>query len=245
MLVDYVTRGLKAGVVAGIAFGAFVALVATPLIRYAETFEHGHGAGPVVSGTVTTTVSVAGGVLLGILFGGVVLGAAFYFLEPLIPGAAGTKSYVLAAAGFMTVSGAPWLLFPPQPPGVEQALSTDVRLTWYLVMMLVGGLGCGLSGYVYTRLRTSSGRPTAFIGALATFALVPLVAAFGPTNPVSGPIPVELATAFRTVTVAGQVGLWFVLASVHAWLLRRDRFDTQDDDEETTLTDAPGTVAAD
>lgn len=244
MLTDYVTRGLKAGVLAGIAFGVFVALVGNPLIGYAETFEHGHGAGPVVSGTVTTTVSIVGGVLLGILFGGVVLGAVFYFLEPMIPGVAGSKSYVLGAAGFITVSGAPWLLFPPQPPGVEQALATDVRLTWYLVMMLTGGLACALSGYVYTRVRTPHGRLTAFVSALAALALVPLVAAFGPANPVSGPVPAELASVFRTVTVVGQVGLWFVLASVHAWLLRRDRFEGPRD-EELSRSDAPGVVAAD
>lgn len=245
MFTRYVTRGLKAGLVAGIAFGVFVALVGDPLVGYAETFEHGHGGGePVVSGTITTVVSIVGGILLGILFGAVVLGAAFYFLEPAIPGVAGTKSYVLGTAGFITVSGAPWLLLPPQPPGVEQALATEVRIVWYLIMMVTGALACGLSGYAYTRLRTQYGRPPAFIGAFVMLGLIPVVAAIGPANPVSGPIPVELAYVFRTVTGVGQVGLWFVLASAHAWLCRRDG--TRGADRGAFgLADAPARTSAD
>lgn len=245
MFTEYITRGLKAGSVAGIAFGVFVALVGNPLIGYAETFEHGHGGGPVVSGAVTTAVSIVGGILLGILFGTVVLGLAFYFLEPVIPGVAGTKSYVLGAAGFITVSGAPWLVLPPQPPGIEQALATEVRIGWYLAMMLTGALACGLAGYAYTRLRRSYGRPAAFVGALVALGLIPVVAAISPANPVSGPIPVELAYVFRTVTGVGQVGLWVVLASAHAWLLRRDRDGTPYSNEQTTLTDASSSVSAD
>lgn len=243
MLTDYLTRGLKAGTVAGIVFGLFVALVGNPLIGYAETFEHGHGGGPVVPGGVTTAVSIVGGVLLGVLVGVVVFGVAFYFLEPAIPGAGGTKSYLLAAAGFLTVSGAPWLVVPPQPPGVEQALPTDVRLLWYLLMMVAGALTCGLSGYAYTRLRAGSGRGVAAIGAIAVVGLLPVVAALAPANAVSGPIPTDLAAVFRTVTAVGQLGLWFVLASVHAWLQHRDRSARQDD--RTAVTDTHGSALAD
>lgn len=222
MLSDYVTRGLKAGLVAGLPYGAFVALVGNPLIAYAETFEHGHGGSPAVSGAVTTAVSIAGGIVLGILLGVVAFGIVFYFLEPALPGMGGTKSYVLGAAGFITVSGAPWLLLPPHPPGIDQALATNVRLVWYLIMMVTGALACGLGGYAYTRLRSRGSRSLALIGAMAPLALLPAVAAVGPANPVSGPIPAELAYVFRTITAIGQIGLWVVLASVHAWLHRRD-----------------------
>lgn len=222
-LIEHVTRGLKAGAFGGLAFGLFVALVGNPLVAYAETFEHGHGGGPVVPETATIAVSVGGGVLLGVLLGAVVFGAAFYFVEPAIPGPVEARSYLLAAAGFVTVSGSPWVLLPPQPPGVEQALATDVRLTWYAIMMAVGAAACLLSGYAYSRLRARHGPALGLLGALVAFGLIPAAAVVGPANAVTGSIPADLAYVFRAVTAVGQVGLWLVIAGAHALMLRRDR----------------------
>ena len=242
MLTNYVTRGLKAGAIGGIAFGLFMALVGNPLIGYAETFEEaGHHGGPVVSDAAMTVVSIVGGALVGILFGAVVFGAAFYFLEPMIPGAAGTKSYLLGAAGFVTVSGAPWLVLPPQPPGVEQALAVDTRLTWYLGMMIVGALVCGVVGYAYTRLRPRYGRLVGGIGSVAALILLPIVAAVAPSNAVSGPIPGSLAYVFQATVAVGQVGLWFVLASAHAW--SEDR--ATESNQRMRVADISSSVSAD
>jgi predicted cobalt transporter CbtA len=242
MLTNYVTRGLKAGTIGGIAFGLFMALVGNPLVGYAETFEEaGHHGGPVVSGAATTVVSIVGGALVGILFGAVVFGAAFYFLEPVIPGAARTKSYLLGAAGFVTVSGAPWLVLPPQPPGVEQALPVETRLAWYLGMMVVGALVCGVVGYASTRLRPRYGRLVGSIGSVAALALLPIVAAVAPSNAASGPIPGSLAYVFQATVAVGQVSLWFVLASAHAWL--EDR--ATESNQRTRVADTSSSVSAD
>jgi predicted cobalt transporter CbtA len=242
MLTNYVTRGLKAGAIGGIAFGLFMALVGNPLVGYAETFEEaGHHGGPVVSGAATTVVSIVGGALVGVLFGAVVFGAAFYFLEPMIPGAAGTKSYLLGAAGFVTVSGAPWLVLPPQPPGVEQALAVDTRLAWYLGMMVVGAFVCGVVGYAYTRLRPRYGQLVGGIGSVAALTLLPIVAAVAPSNAVSGPIPGSLAYVFQATVAVGQAGLWFVLASAHAWF--EDR--ATESNQRTRVADTSSSVSAD
>jgi predicted cobalt transporter CbtA len=226
MLTRHLTRGLKTGVAGGLAFGLFVTLIGTPLVRYAESFEGGHshgGGSAVASDAVGSITSVAGGVVFGALLGTVVFGALFYLLEPALPGTLGTKSYVLGAGGFLTVSGAPWLLFPPQPPGVEAALAIGVRLRWYLLLMVAGAFACGLSGYAYTRFRARGSRLPPVLGAVVPICLLPVVAALGPANPVSGSVPLSLTSVFRTIVGVGQMGLWFVLASVHAWLLRRDR----------------------
>ncbi len=226
MFVEYVTRGAKAGLVGGVAFGLFIALVGNPLIGYAETFEHSHEA-PAVSGTVTAVVSVAGGVLLGVLLGAVVFGAAYYFLEPVLAGwgSVDAKSYVLGGAGFITVSGAPWVVFPPQPPGVEQSLPVDVRIAWYALMMGVGALACGLAGYVYRQLRRrfdDRGWVVAALGAIASLGVIPMVGVVAPANSVTGPLPTELVPVIQAVTAVGQIGFWFVLATAHAWLVRRE-----------------------
>jgi len=217
MATDYLERGALAGVVGGIAYGLFTALVANPFVAGLETFEHGHGGEPAVSSLTTSVVSVGGGVLWGLLFGIVAFGIAYYFLEPVLPGGPVTKRLVLAAAGFLTVSGAPWLVLPPQPPGVEQSLATGTRTAWYAGMMVAGAGVAVASGLVYRRL---AGRrwPVRTLAGLAPLALLAIPVALAPTATVHGDVPAGLATAFRWTVVFGQVALWATLAGVHAWL---------------------------
>ena len=211
-------RGVGAGAVAGVAYGLFVALVATPAIAFAETFEPGHGHEAGVD-LATAVPSVVGGGLFGLLLGAC-FGVAYYLLEPALPGAADTRNYLLAAAGFVTVSGAPWLALPPQAPGAEYALGSDARLVVYAGMMAVGALACGLSLAAWRRY-DSGGAARRATAALLPFGLVAAAALLAPTAPSSGPIPDALATAYRGVVVVGQVLLWTVLATAHAWLLDR------------------------
>lgn len=228
MFAAYLKRGSAAGLVGGIAYGLFVALVGNTLVAFAETFEAGHEAGEATLSHATTTVtSIAAGTVWGLLLGVVAFGVVYYFLEPAIPGAADTKSYLLAVAGFFTISGAPWLVLPPQPPGVEQALATETRLIWFGLMMIAGGTACVASGVLYNRLgsdgrlrRLLVGVPFVFLIGLATVA---------PANPVSGSVPEAFVAAYRWTVAFGQLLLWLSLASVHAWLVRRDRSVTTED----------------
>jgi len=223
MFTAYLKRGLTAGFVGGVVYGLFVALVGNPLVAFAETFEQGHGAREaVLSATTATATSVAAGVVWGLLLGGLAFGVAYYFLEPAIPGAADTKGYLLAAAGFLTVSGAPWLVLPPQPPGVEQALATEPRLAWYGLMVVAGGLACGISLAVYNRLG-SDGWARRLLGAALPFAVPVALVAVAPGNPISGAVPGTFVAVFRWTVAFGQLLLWLTLASAHAWLVRRER----------------------
>ena len=116
MLFAHLRRGLVAGAAGGVVYGLFVASVVVSLVELAESFEAG-GHEAAVSATTTVVVSVGGGVLWGLFLGLLVFGAVYYFFEPAIPGEGATRSYLLGAAGFVTVSGAPWLVLPPLPPG--------------------------------------------------------------------------------------------------------------------------------
>jgi predicted cobalt transporter CbtA len=215
---DALKRGAVAGTVAGAAYGLFVALVATPAIAFAEAFEGGHSHGPEIE-LAAAAPSVLGGVLFGLLLGAA-FGVAYYLLEPALPGAADTRNYLLAAAGFVVVSGAPWLALPPQAPGAEHALGTDARIAVYGGMMALGALACGLSLVAWRRYESESTARRAAAAALP-FGLVVAAALVAPTAASSGPIPDALATAYRGVVVVGQVLLWLALASAHAWLLDR------------------------
>ena len=261
MLTTHLKRGVKAGVVAGVLFGLLMALVANPLVAFADEVAHDEGLGAgegheqtagehheetggehhesVVSTAVMNGVSIVSGVLWGVLLGGTVFGIAFYFLEPAIPGAGGTKSYLMAVAGFITVSGAPWLVLPPQPPGAEQALPTETRTLLYGGMMVAGALVCCLGGVVYGRLRDTRGRPTA---AAVAYVGSTVATAVAPVNAVESSLPADLTAGLTGIIVFGQALLWLLLAGTHAYL-RRPSTDTAAPASGTEHTDGP--LAAD
>jgi hypothetical protein len=210
-------------------FGLFVALVANPLVVYADERAHAaseHGGAHVHESAetqgsatvVTKAVSAVSGGLWAVLLGGVFFGIAFYILEPAVPGTGATKSYVLGAAGFVTVSGAPWLVLPPVSPGAPQSIPAGTRLLLYGGMMIAGALVCLLAGGVYNRLRRSNGHVTAAVGGLLPFGLLAVPAAAAPTNTVQGALSPTLRAGLIGLFVFGQVLLWLVLAATHARL---------------------------
>jgi len=263
MLIDYIVRGVKAGLVAGVVFGLFMAIVANPVIAFADERNHaagdsheaghggegdhheaGHGGagsdqqGAAVSTAVTKTVSVIASGLWAVLFGGVVFGAVYYFLEPAIPGTGKAKSYVLGAAGFVTISGAPWLVLPPTSPGAGQSLPTETRILLYGGMMVAGAFVCLLAGFAYNRARESNGRALASVAAALPFGLLAIPAVLAPTNTVQGALSPSLRSGIFGMIVFGQVLMWLLLAATHAQLQP-----TADSDSEarTALTDGTPT----
>ena len=221
MATGYLRRGLFAGLVGGLVHGAYVAFVGNNLVAVAEGFEQGHEhGGAAVSELTTVAVSIGAGVAWGVLFGVLAFGIGYYLLEPVLPGREGTRSYLLGAVGFVTASGAPWLVLPPVAPGMEQALPTETRIAWYLGMMALGALACGGAVLAYHRLN-ERGRTVAAAAATLPFALLAVAVALAPANPVHGHLPAALVATFRAVVVAGQLLLWGSLAAAHAWLVGR------------------------
>jgi hypothetical protein len=218
---DYLRRGALAGAVGGGAYGLYVALVGNPLVAHAEQLAHrGHdhahrheAAGGVVSEGVTQAVSVGSGVALGVLFGLVVFGVAAYLLEPALPDRGG--SYLLGAAGFLTVSGVPWLVLPPAAPGVEPAVATDAALALYAGLMAVGAAGCLAAGWTYRRL-SNRGAPVAAGAGLAALAgTVGLAVLVAPSPAYESALPATFEAAYVGAVVVGQLGLWGVTAAAH------------------------------
>ena len=232
MLYDYLKRGVAAGLVAGLAYGLFVAFVANPLSEYVQTVghnhahEHGHGHANdhahVVSEATTAAVSVGSGVLWAILLGGL-FALALYFLEPALPGRGAVKAYVLAGAGFLTVSATPWLVLPPAAPGAEHLYGVDARLAIYVGLV---GLGAIVSAAAVAGYRRAAPRhPLAGIAAgavpvLAVGIAVPLVT---PTVVSHPELPADLVSAYRSLVVLSQAGLWALLGGTFGWLHRRAR----------------------
>ncbi|ELZ00812.1 CbtA family protein [Natrialba asiatica] len=248
MLVDYLKRGVLAGALAGIAYGLYVTLVANPLVGYMEALaegggaesshehahagehahtagEHAHAAGEhahAVGETTTAVVSIGSGVFWGILLGAA-FALAFYFLEPALPGRGSIKGYVLAGAGFLAVSGAPWLVLPPATPGAEQAYTPTIRIAVYGGLVLAGAIIAATAIYGYRRGSTRS-RPLGLcLAALPIVALAAVTTLAAPTIVESGTIPGELVTAFRGLTALSQAALWALVAGCFGWLQTRTR----------------------
>lgn len=220
MLSSYLQRGVAAGAIAGAFYGAYVYLVLNPQVEYMEDAAHGDGghghdhagghAHDAVAEATTAAVSAGGGVLWGVLLG-TCFAAAYYLLEPALPGG-DLRSYVLAAAGLVTVSLAPWSLLPPAAPGVEHLLSTDTRLLLYAGMMLVGAATSAASVYIYSRTRGEAGRLRALAAGAAPLAVLPLVAVAAPELYAGGADP-YLAGSFAWMVAFGQAALWMGIAS--------------------------------
>lgn len=216
---EYLRRGALSGAVGGIAYGLYTALVGNPLVAHAEQLaqhghEHGHEeAASVVSEGVTHAVSVGGGVLLGVLFGLVVFGVAAYLFEPALPDRGG--SYLLALAGFLTVSGVPWLVLRPAAPGVESSVPTGTALYLYAGLMAAGAVACLAAGWTYHRL-SSRGRPLQAAGGIVVFAALVGTAVFAaPTATYESSLPATFETAYLGVVVIGQLGLWGITAMAY------------------------------
>ncbi|QZP39595.1 CbtA family protein [Halobaculum magnesiiphilum] len=242
MFVEYLTRGVKAGLVAGAVFGVLLALVANPIVGFADELGHEHGEHGHEDGShgheettaahddaglsVNRGVSVLSGVLWGVLLGAVGFGVAFYFLEPIVPGTGAVRSYVFAAAGFLTASGAPWLVLPPAPPGTAHALDVQTRMILYGVMMAAGAAAAIAGMVLYDRLRGDRGRAVAVAVGLLPVGALPVLAAAVPADRTTVALPSELAAGLVGLVVFGQALMWLVLATVHARLHGAEAGDT-------------------
>lgn len=219
MLSSYLKRGLAAGAVGGLIYGLFVALIGNNLIRYAETFEHGHEEA-LTAVIAPQAMSVMAGVVWGLLLGVIVFGLLYYFLEPVIPGDEETSILLLGGAGYLTLSIGPWLVLPPQPPGLEQALDTQTRIWLYVGMMVASVLACGFATALYHQLR-EYGQSVAAGGAVISFALLAIPVLFAPANPTTGPVPQRFIVTYQWVTVFGQFTLWLVMSTGYVLIRRR------------------------
>jgi len=174
-----------------------------------------------MSAATTNTVSILSGLLWGVLLGGLVFGIGYFFLEPIIPGTGATKQALLGVGGFVTVSGAPWLVLPPQPPGVESTLPTDIQMLGYAGMMVAGALVCLCSALTYDRLERDYGKRIAGVVAVVPFSLLLIPVVLVPETTGASAIPGELAAGLLGTVVFGQLLLWSVLAATQYHLEQR------------------------
>ncbi|MEF8807482.1 CbtA family protein [Natronomonas sp.] len=221
---DYLQRGALAGAIGGGAYGLYMALVGNPLVEHAEALahaghahEHAHEAAePLVSEGLMQAISVGSGVALGLLFGVVVFGVVAFLVEPALPDRGG--SYLLGLAGFLTVSGVPWLVLPPAAPGVETSLAIGTSRYLYVGLMATGAVGCLAAGVTFHRL-SGRGNALAGIAGLAVFATIVGAAVIVAPSPIyESVLPASFEALYIGAITVGQLGLWGITAAAHARL---------------------------
>jgi predicted cobalt transporter CbtA len=222
---DYIQRGALAGAVGGGAYGLYMALVGNPLVEHAEALahehaehghEHAHEAEPLVSEGLMQAIAVGSGVALGLLFGAVVFGVVAFLVEPALPERG--QSYLLGLAGFLTVSGVPWLVLPPAAPGVETSLAVGPSRYLYVGLMATGAVACLAAGVTYHRL-SDRGNAVAGTASIAIFAaIVGAAVLVAPSPTYESALPASFETLYVGSIVVGQLGLWGITAATHARL---------------------------
>ncbi len=251
MIYDYLQRGVLAGVGAGIAYGLYMLLVGNPLSEYAHEAGHDHGHGHehaghgheqahAVSETTTAIVSVGSGILWAIFLGGL-FALTLYLFEPALPGTSDVKSFVLAGAGFLTVSATPWLVLPPATPGAEQLYTIETRLAIYVGLVAVGAIVSAMAILAYNRLAPRHPAAGVVAGAIPIAAVVSVVPLATPTVVTHPELPSALVAVYQSLAILSQAAIWLVLATTFNWLQRRAASTTNShtqstDSHETTAT---------
>lgn len=219
MIADYLRRGVAAGAIAGIAYGLYIVLVGNPLTEYVHDaghgHDHGHGhqhAAHAVSETTAALVSAGSGLLCAIFLGGC-FAAALYLFEPAIPGSKAMQPYVLAGAGFLTVSGIPWFALPPAAPGAEHLYGVEARLAAYLGLVALGAITVAATVTAYNRLAARNAGLRIAVAVVLTLA--------APTVTTHPDLSAALVSAYRDLAVLSQAVLWLLLAGAFDALRRR------------------------
>jgi hypothetical protein len=214
-MIDRLRSGVAAGALAGVAYGLFTWLVVSPVVRRLEHLAshgggHGHGVVHTVGEPTTAVVSAGSGVLWGILLGAA-FGVAYHLFEPGLPGRE-LKPYILAGAGFLIISVAPWTVLPPATPGMEPLYGPSLRVPLYLGLVAVGGLVAATSILGYARTRRARGRGTGAFVALLPLAALGLLSVVAPPTLTGGGALTGLSVAFRWLVGISQATLWALIA---------------------------------
>ena len=221
------------GVVAGLLGATFAYVAAEPTMEDAIAIEEAMAAAspdPVDAGhgAEEATVSRSDQRGFGLFASYALTGAAFGALLALTAHALGRRRpdpmrrILLAGAvlaGGFTV--APWLKYPPNPPGVGDPDTLDERQLLYVSIIVIGilvGLGASVLG---RRWRLAGWLESRRLPAVAAAVAVPMLVAFAmlPPPPDAVEVPATLVSRFRVGSLGASLTLWSGLTFGLVWVV--------------------------
>jgi len=115
-------------------------------------------------------------------------------------------------AGAITV--APWLKYPPNPPGVGDPSTLDHRQALYVGVMVLAALVGVAALLLSSRLRLDGWMTHRRVVAVLAVVVVPMAVAFAllPPPPDATDVPATLLWRFRLASLGGNLLLWTVLS---------------------------------
>lgn len=208
MVTQYLRRGIAAGTVAGIIMAGYLSLMFWLPIHHSETGPHHHSAETAL--TLSTMIDIGSSMLWGVLLG-LIFALVYFIFERSLPGSTRVKPYTLAIAGFVTVSGGPWLLLPPTPETIIQPLGETTRSLLYFGGMVGGGVATSGSFHLYRRISAEPISRQLLVSLTPIWLLISTsIALHLVILPVS--VPVESASVI-IIVATGQLLLWVVIAT--------------------------------
>ena len=231
MMRTLLIRGMIAGLVAGLVALVFAYVFGEPGVNGGIAFEDqaaaAAGESPgmeLVSRGVQSTLGLA----VGVSVYGVAIGGIFALVYAVIYGriwrlAPRATAAVLALVGFLVVFVVPFLKYPANPPGSNEAATISDRTGLYLVMVLFSIVLALAAIGLRQRLVARGGTWNATLIAVAAYVVaVGLVEFFMPViNETPATFPATTLYGFRLASMGAQLVLWTTLGLVFGALTER------------------------
>ncbi|HEX5366564.1 MAG TPA: CbtA family protein [Acidimicrobiales bacterium] len=224
-----VVAALVLGVVAGLAGAVFHTVATEPRLDEAVALEEAGGEGTRGAGgdhheevgedgevSVSRTDQKGVGLYLAYALTGASFGLllAVTSLSLRTPGDDPFRRVVVSGtvlAGAVTV--APWLKYPPNPPGVSDAATVGERERLYVLAIVVVALVLAGLAHLSGRLRAAAWPDDRRVAAVVAIGLVVLAPVFGLLPPSPDPVhaPANLVWQFRLNSLTGNLLVWALL----------------------------------
>lgn len=208
---------LRNGLVAGACGGLALAIVLAAL-----------GEGPAADHEMFSRgTQQAGGIVGALVYGallGLVFAVVFVAARHRLPGRTDPRrALLMALAGWTAVVFVPFVLYPPNPPGVGDPATIDQRTVAYIVALAWGVVSVvAATGGGRELHRRGWQEPAQIAGGVISFvALVALAAFLLPASTSVRALPADLVWPFRLTSLAGTSACWLTLGVVFGALTAR------------------------
>jgi len=221
------TRGMLAGLVAGLLASGFAYLTGESSMNAAIAYEAARSADrgmELVSRSLQATAGLATGLLVfGVATGGIAALAFCFALGRIGRFGPRATAALIAAAAFVIVYLVPFLKYPANPPATSDPSTLNQRTTLYFLMIALSVLLFVGSVVLGRRLAPRLGNWNASLAAGVAFVVtVTLVAAFMPAvSETPKDFPATVMWQFRVAAIGIQAVLWAAFGLLFGYLAER------------------------